>query len=1235
METAKLKKFAQFARRSLMEQVSAKLKQVLDHNSPARRENTKAISQLEKAVREHGKEQVIERVAYTWFNRFCALRFMDVNRYTRIGVVSPAEGQFQPEILAEAKMGHIDENIISDKIRQQVFALLDGKSPSHDPQGEAYRLLLVAACNSWHRAMSFLFEQINDYTELLMPDDLLSGNSILAHIREAMAPDVCYQPSAVSHQPSAVSNQKEGAEGCGLKADGSAAGGGVEVIGWLYQFYISEKKDAVFAGLKKNKKITPENIPAATQLFTPHWIVRYLVENSLGRLWMLNHPNSGLIERMDYYIKPEQPEIDFLRITKPEEIKFCDPACGSGHILAYAFDLFYAMYEEEGYESAEIPGKILIHNLYGIEIDERAGALAAFALTMKARTRHRRFFRKPVTPNICVLKNVQFDDKEINEYMDYIGRDLFTSPLQTTLRQFEEADNFGSLIRPDITDVAGLMKILESKNIEGHMFLSWSHQKVLQVLRQADYLSPKYHVVVTNPPYMGGGGMNGRLKAFSQENYPNSRADLFAMFIDRNFDLARASGSIAMITMQSWMFLSSFEKIRLSILDNTTILSMAHLGARAFDSIGGEVVSTTAFVMKKNHKPKYKGAYLRLVDGTSEREKKQLFKNNLTKPYLFYSSDYMKIPSSPIAYWLSEATVNLYSNKLINEFFDAKEGVGTRNDEFFLRMFWEVSVKNISRGKRWILTDKAGDTRRWYMGFSFLMDWEDDGYRIKNYRNEDGSLRSRPQNTSYLFREGITWGKVGTNIPCFRWRPNDYGFNDAAPTLFGADVRKMLAQMNSKVIRHLLDIRGGTINNTTGVIGELPLLPIERFTDERNSIITRCVDIAKYDWDAYEISWEFNSLALLNTEYRQPTLKATYQKLSAHWQKMTLEMQRLEEENNRIFIEAYDLQDELTPDVPLKEITLTCNPHYRYGNEKTEEELEALLLADTMRELISYAVGCMFGRYSLDVPGLILANQGDGFEDYFRILEEQRKRPDSHQPSVISNQNQGAKTEYCKLTAEGFNTDGCGLTADGSSSGFMPDEDNVIPLLNANWFSDDITERFKQFLRVIFGEEHYEENLTFIEQSLNIKGKRSYTIRDYFLSEFYSDHVRRYKKRPIYWLFSSPKGSFNALIYMHRYQPYTASTVLSYLRDFKNEKLRAHKNQLEAVSISASASKSEKAKALKEIEKVNKIITELETYERDILYPLATKQVEIDLDDGVKVNYPKFGAALKKIPGLS
>ena len=588
METAKLRKFAQFARRSLIEQVGAKLKLVLAEESPARRESPSAIKKLEEAIAEQGKEQVVERVAYIWFNRLVALRFMDVNRYNRIGVVSPAEGQFQPEILADAKMGHIDEEMVVENTRKRVFALLDGKMPSQDPQGEAYRLLVVAACNYWYSAMPFLFERIDDYTELLMPDDLLSGNSILAYTREAMTPVACED---------------------------------VEVIGWLYQFYISEKKDQVFEALKKNQKIKPSNIPAATQLFTPHWIVRYLVDNSLGRLWMLNRPNSDLVDQLEYYIPPEETEADFLKIEGPEELKVCDPACGSGHMLTYAFDLLYAIYEEEGCEPSEIPEKILTHNLYGIELDERAGELAAFALTMKARARQRRFFNKGIKPNICVLEKVSFTPDELEEYMSAVGRDLFTQGLRETLQQFEEADNFGSLILPKLTNVTDVLAELETKNLGSNLFLADTHSKVLKVLRMAEALSPRYAVVVANPPYMGGKGMNGRLGAWAKENYPKSKSDLFAMFIERNLDMAVTGGAVAMITMQSWMFLSSFEALRGRILNQHTILSMAHLGARAFDSIGGEVVSTTAFVLENTHKPNYRGAFLRLVDGNSEAEK--------------------------------------------------------------------------------------------------------------------------------------------------------------------------------------------------------------------------------------------------------------------------------------------------------------------------------------------------------------------------------------------------------------------------------------------------------------------------------------------------------------------------------------------------------------------------------------------------------------------------------------
>ena len=1172
METSKLKKFAQFARRSLLEQVSAKLKLVLAEHSAARRESTEAIKKLEEAIKGHGKEQVIERVAYIWFNRFCALRFMDVNRYTRIGVVSPSEGQFQPEILAEAKMGHIDEEMVHDKVRQQIFALLDGKAPSRDPQGEAYRLLVVAACNFWNKAMPFLFQRIDDYTELLMPDDLLSGNSILAYTREAMTPDACED---------------------------------VEVIGWLYQFYISEKKDEVFDGLKKNKKITPENIPAATQLFTPHWIVRYLVENSLGRLWLLNRPGSKLIEQMDYYIKPEQAETDFLRIAKPEEIKICDPACGSGHMLTYAFDLLYAIYEEEGYEPAEIPEKILTNNLYGIEIDERAGELAAFALTMKARSKQRRFFNKGVKPNICVLENVHFDGNELKDYMDFVGRDLFTAPLQTTLRQFEEADNFGSLIRPDVTDVNGMLRILESKNVSGQLFISMTHQKVLQALRQADYLSPKYHVVIANPPYMGGGGMNARLKSWAQSHFQSTKADLFAMFIDRNLDLAIRRGVVTMITMQSWMFLSSFEKFRAEVLSKKSIITMAHLGARAFDSIGGEVVSTTAFVIENEYKPERNGCFLRLVAGKSEFEKelalRDAIKNrNGRMKYFASSQDLKKIPGSPIAYWASNNFRNLFQQKST---VNGDDGNKTGDTGSLLRFSWETSRND----SKWVNYTKGGTFRRWFGNREHLIRFDEEAL---NYMQKNPTSRLLPERLR--FKKGITWTKVTTTPASFRILEGIELFDTGAPAAFvDESVLKLhLGFLNSCVSKAILGFISPTMNYT---VGSVTSIPVARKAEEVGSLnVPSLLKLSRRDWDSFENSWDFTSQPLLNPDYRQPTLKATYQKLRAHWREMTLEMQRLEEENNRIFIDAYGLQDELTPEVPLNEITLTCNPHYRYGGDKSEDELEALLLADTMRELVSYAVGCMFGRYALDKPGLILANQGETIEDYYKTLLTAKNAKDAKEDQ---------ENKFSDFSA--FR----------GSIAFPADEDNVIPMLDGDWFTDDIAERFRKFLRVAFGEEHYEENLRFVEQALGKNGKAR-DIRDYFLKDFYSDHVKRYKKRPIYWLFSSPKGSFNALIYMHRYRPDTVSVVLNdYLREFRT-KLTSHKNHLEAVSISASSSQGEKTKALKEIEKITKMIAEMEEYERDVLYPLATEQVEIDLDEGVKVNYPKLGAALKKIVGL-
>jgi hypothetical protein len=601
METSQLKKFAQHARCSLMEQVTSKLRLVLAQDSPARRESSRVVAALEQQIKTSNEEQVAEKVAYIWFNRFCALRFMDVNQYNRIAVVSPVEGQVQPEILAEAKAGYIDDAMVDDNKRELITQLLNGTNPSRDPQTEAYRHLIVAVCNDYHRIMPYLFERISDYTELLMPDDLLSENSILAYTREAMTAEACES---------------------------------VEVIGWLYQFYISEKKDEVFAGLKKNRKVTPENIPAATQLFTPHWIVRYLVENSLGRLWMLNHPDSRLTELMDYYIPPDnstshhqgqsqsqsQSQEDFLHINSPEELKICDPACGSGHMLTYAYDLLYAIYLDAGYDPIEIPGKILSQNLYGIEIDERAAELSAFALTMKAMkgnpandsNNRRRFFRKPIKPNICCLEKIQFSETELDDYMDFIGKELQSTELRETLQQFAEADNFGALIQPAIQDAAELLSELQDKDLSGQMSLDFTakdislvHENALKALKQADYISQKYHIVIANPPYMGSKGMNGRLGKWAKDNYPDSKSDLFAMFIERGFQFVKHQGFSAMVTMQSWMFLSSYEKLRIKLLNQVTIECMAHMA----NMVMGIAFGTSATVWRNQYIADYRGAF--------------------------------------------------------------------------------------------------------------------------------------------------------------------------------------------------------------------------------------------------------------------------------------------------------------------------------------------------------------------------------------------------------------------------------------------------------------------------------------------------------------------------------------------------------------------------------------------------------------------------------------------------
>jgi hypothetical protein len=740
MDTNALKKFAQAARNLLIDQVTAKLELVLAADSADRRGAPQAIKDLETAIRKDSKRQVIEQVAYTWFNRFTALRFMDANGYTQVRVVSPADDATRPEILTEAANGNLP-----DAAPDHIAALLDGRTPSQNPQAEAYRLLLVRACNQWHGPMPFLFEQIDDYTELLMPEDLLSQTSILAELREVMTEDACQD---------------------------------VEVIGWLYQFYISEKKDQVFAGLKKNQKITAENIPAATQLFTPHWIVRYLVENSLGRLWLLNRPQSRLAEQMGYYIAPEEPETDFLRITRPEDIRICDPAAGSGHMLTYAFDLLYAIYEEEGYDPTEIPALILTQNLTGVEIDDRAGALGAFALAMKAAAKlgRRRFLRMEAKPDICVLQNVSFTDAEMQDVAAVVGKDLFTDELRETLGQFTQAKNFGSLIVPKLRDPAEALRVVEARDFAGDLLLKDVQVRVVAVLRMAEALSPKYHVVVANPPYMGGKGMNGKLGDYAKSFYPDSKSDLFSMFLERGRELVLREGLYAFLTIQNWMFLSSFEKLRTGILSSDSITSLAQIGFNSFPELNSKYALAAASVIKKGAVGQA-GEFVDLNSAPQSANKDQVFQEKRANSdfYSVTAAEFNRIPGTPIAYWASENTrLAFKSAARLKELGDTRQGMATSDNNRFLRSWFEVSneatkldaeshITAENSGKTWFPYNKGGDFRKWSGNSEFLINWKDAGREVIEYAS---SLYGSPTRTIKSMSEYFKPG--GVSKSCWR-----------------------------------------------------------------------------------------------------------------------------------------------------------------------------------------------------------------------------------------------------------------------------------------------------------------------------------------------------------------------------------------------------------------------------------------------------------------------------------
>lgn len=1180
MDTKPLERFATQARRDLLAAVDAQATAVLSPGSVARSERAHVVKRLEEEIAAHGRPHVIDKVAYTWFNRIIALRFMDARGYTNAGVVSPAQGQShgQPEILADAKHGNLDADVVTNKNTvAAIIGLLDGTRRSTDAEGEAYALLLTEYCRHWHKSMPFMFEREGDYTELLVPTDLLADGGILSRAREVLTQEVCND---------------------------------VEVIGWVYQFYISERKDEVFAGFKMNKKAGADEIPAATQLFTPDWIVRYLVENSLGGLWMLNHPTSRLVDRMDYFIAPVDEEFEFLKVNVPEELTVIDPACGSGHMLTYAFDLLYAIYEEEGYSPSDIPSLILTHNLHGTEIDARAGSLAAFALTMKARSKDRRFFSRDAEPKICVITPISFGPDELDFLVTQNGDH---SAEEAFWNQFRNADTLGALIQPDVDLAERAVPILVALKDQEETLYGGTLVRAGRVIAQARALSRKYAVVTTNPPYMSSKNMDQRLAGFAKETFPNSKSDLFAMFIERCLDFLPCGGYAGLMTPFVWMFISSYEQLRKRLIERDTVSSLIQLEYSGFD---GATVPICSFVLRRGQSDET-GVFVRLSDfvGAAVQGPRTLEIISADRSqragkattgmerhlYRIATSEFAKVPGAPIAYWLSDEMRAVFGFEPLERVFTTRLGLSTANNEQFLRYWWEVSRHRIARGcadrraaestgARWFPYQKGGSFRKWYGNLEFVVDWKRDGYDVRNFADEKtGRIRSHNYNLDYIFKPGLTWTDITSSENAFRVMDRGQLFDGRGSAGFADnedDVPVILGLLNSTAVRAVHEAINPTLSLNVGEVARTPFPDIpESLARDIASNVAELEAAARLDWDSTEVSWDFitNALVDLSIHSRPRRFESVAASYSDAMAITSSEQLARELSNNENIARAYGLEGEVVTRSTLKRVSLTRNVEFRYGAGRTESEYAALEFKDSAVDFVSYAVGCMFGRYSLDEPGLILGDESATLQDYLATV-----------PSPT----------------------------------FTPDADNVIPFVDDGWFEDDIVERFRLFLRVAFGAELFEDNLRFIEDSLGVK-----TLRDYFItkagkSKFYDDHVQRYKKRPIYWMFSSPKGAFNALIYMHRYNPSTVSTVL-------NEYLREYRAKLEvSLSNAEHAAAAGSATDQKESDRLRKVLAELRDYEHDVLYPLATQQIAIDLDNGVKANYPKFYPALKKITGL-
>lgn len=1139
-------------------------------------------------------QYVIEEVAYTWFNRLIAIRFMEVNDYlpSHIRVLSSESGKLEPDLVTtpfDAELPFTTEE------ETQIFQL-----KQDNKLDEVFRILFLKQCNALNEILPALFEKTKNYTELLLSLSVIDQDGVVYHL--------------IHDIPEDDFNIERG--------------GQVEIIGWLYQYYNTEPKAAAFA---KNGKITKEEIPAVTQLFTPDWIVRYMVENSLGRLWVEGHPDCGLKENWKYYLEEAQqePEVQakLAEIRKeysalnPENIKLIDPCMGSGHILVYAFDVLMQIYESAGYSQRDAAKSILEHNIYGLDIDDRAYQLAYFAVMMKARQYNRRILNGENTCHVYAIQESNNINRAHLKYfgagMDDIEKNAAKLQLEGLLDILTDAKEYGSILNVESYNWDLLRRFVAAEDTDGQISMDSvgvedTAEQLNRLIDIGETMARKYWVTCTNPPYAGTSNLSAKVNNFVKKNYPDSKADLFAVFIERCRQMTVNNGFQAMITQHSWMFLSSFEKLREKMM-LTEIVNMAHLGARAFEEIGGEVVQTTSFVRCANHVEGYKGTYCRLVEPTSQQGKEDMFLAGENR-YTANQDDFAKIPGSPVAYWVSSAMRSLFEEaQTINQHGKSLQGTVTGDNDRFMRLWFEVddckfSILSVKyKTAKWFPYCKGGEFRRWYGNMSHVINWEDDGFDIRHFCDASGKLRSRPQNTNYFFREGITWSSLTGGLFGGRYLDEKNTFSDIGPLIVLNDVSEMpvvLAYVNSKVFQEILDICCTGLHYQNGVIGKLPCIDSSKAPNQVIGMTENCIQISRADWDSFETSWDFKKHPLLRNV---STISEAFAQWQAECNDRFNQLKANEEELNRIFIDIYGLQDELTPEVEDKDVTVR----------------KADLQRD-IKSLLSYAVGCMFGRYSLDRPGLVFA--GGNFDAVYWRYKGQAALDENGDP---------IEGGYAGISLAEYHYPKFHDTDDWETATWLsyePDADNVIPITDEEYLDDDIVSRLCAWLKAVYGADTLEANLDYIAKVLGNKGSTSREIiRNYFLNDFFKDHCQTYSvtgsgKRPIYWLFDSGKqNGFKALVYLHRYTP---DTIGNLRIDYLHKMQRVYESEINRMQdmMDHSENAREVAAASKRKDKLAKQLKECREYDEKISH-LALSRIELDLDDGVKVNYRKLQTA--------